>query len=190
LFLKKPAYTDFSEQRIHPFTNRISAKLGFFLVCLLLSHCGYQMAGSGSLPGGIQTLTVRTLENRTTVTGLEATMTNALITELNRRYKGAMALNGQADATLTGTLLSLSKNTLSRRGEHTTVEQQVSVRVMLTLTHSDGRVLWRKQNLQEDEAYTVDAGDNQGNEGALRLALDQLAQRLAETVVRQLTENF
>ncbi len=166
------------------------AVIGLAFVCLLLQGCGYQMAGSGSLPGGVRTLTVHTLENRTGETNLAAKVTNALITELNRRGKMVLAANQHPDATLDGTLISLSKRTISRSNENTSLERRVILRIALTLTHADGRVLWQRQDIVEDQAYAVNDAATSATEVELGSALDQLARRLAETVVRQLTETF
>lgn len=183
---------------IRPGSRFISAKrpgwglavIGITFVCLLLPGCGYQMAGSGSLPGGVRTLTVHTLENRTGETTLAAKVTNALIAELNRRGKKVLAADQQPDATLDGTLISLSKRTISRSNENISTERRVTIRMALTLTHADGRVLWQKQDITEDQAYAVNDADTSATEAELGSALDQLTRRLAESVVRQLTETF
>ena len=166
------------------------AAIGLAFAWMMLPGCGYKMAGSGSLPGGVRTVTVHTLENRTGETDLAVKVTNALIAELNRRGKKVLAANQQPDATLDGTLISLSKRTISRSNENTSLERRVSLRISLTLTHADGRVLWQRKDIVEDQAYAVNDAATSATEAELGSALDQLAQRLAETVARQLTETF
>ncbi|MEJ2038482.1 MAG: LPS assembly lipoprotein LptE [Desulfosarcinaceae bacterium] len=160
------------------------------LLCLALLGCGYQMAGSGSLPGGVQTVSVHTLENRTEETNLGTTMTNALIAELNRRRKGVLENGPRADAVLAGKVVSLSRRTISRRTANTTAERRVTIRIALTLTSADGTVLWQNQNLQDDQAYAVEGEGSETTAADLNAAIDRLTRRLAETIVRQLTENF
>ena len=118
------------------------------------------------------------------------TVTNAVITELNRRGKKVINKDQRPDAILTGTLVSLTRKTISRSSENRTAERNVTIHVALTLTHNDGRILWQRQDIQEDQDYAVNDTDTSAMDAGLSSAVDQLAKRLAETVVRQLTENF
>lgn len=148
------------------------------------------MAGSGRLPEGVQTIAIPMFVNRTAETGLEATITNAVITELNRRRNGAVVDPEVSEAVLRGTIESLKRSTLSRKVAHSSSEQLVTVTISLVLTASDGRVLWRGDHLTAEQAYTLVGDDRQGTDYNLDEAIATLAQRLAENVVGRLTDDF
>ncbi|MGD8835015.1 MAG: LptE family protein [Desulfobacteraceae bacterium] len=161
-------------------------------ICLgMLSACGYQFAGRGDLPGAIETVAVEVLENRSSETGVEIFVTNALINELNRRREGSVVDADRADAVLSGTIDSIVWNTVARKDSNTAVERRVSATVSLTLTDVAGSVLWKKSGLSAAQAYDVDqSGDKTVTEGNRRQAIGVLSEQMAEYVYRQLTDNF
>ena len=158
-------------------------------LCLAVA-CGYHMAGSGKLPGGIQKIAVNVLENRSGETGVETTMTNAVVIELNRRRKGVVVDEAQAEGILGGTIESLRSDTVSHKGSHTSLERRVYVTVSLKLTDPKGKVLWKANRLQAEQAYPVVEGDKPATENNRRQAIATLAQRLAENIYRRLTDEF
>ena len=161
-------------------------------ICLgMLWACGYQFAGRGDLPGGIQTVAVEVLENRSSETGMEISITNALINELNRRRQGSVVDAGKADAVLSGTIDSIVWDTASRRGINTASERRVSATLSLTLTDVAGSVLWKKSGLSAAQAYDVaQDGDKTITEGNRRQAIRVLSEQMAEYVYRRLIDNF
>jgi outer membrane lipopolysaccharide assembly protein LptE/RlpB len=165
---------------------------GIFLLAavLLWTGCGYRLAGRGELPGNVQSIAVRMLENRSAETGVETLITNALINELNRRRQGSVTSPDRADAVLTGTIDSLAWDTVSHRGVNTAAERKVYAAISLTLTDSSGKVLWQRSGLSGSQAYTV-VGDNKtATEINRRQAVAILAEQVAENVYRRLTDNF
>ena len=170
---------------------RLTLSCLWILVMMLpLSGCGYRMVGGGSLPGGVETIAVTLLENRTSETGLETMMTDALITELNRRRKGGVSDADHAQAALGGTIQALGRDTIARRGINTSLERRVYVVVNLTLTQNDGEVLWKSEGLRAEQAYAVSEDDSAVTDANRREAISELSRRLAETVVRRLTDDF
>lgn len=170
-----------------------STLLVFAVVLLLMSTlagCGYQVVGRGSLPGGIQTLAVRILENRSSETGVETTFTNALINELNRRRRGSVVDMNRADGILEGTIESLSWGTVSRTGTNTAAERRVYAQLSLTLTDGQGNVLWQRSGISAEQAYTVVDGNKTATENNRRQAIGTLSGQMAENVYRRLTDNF
>lgn len=157
----------------------------------MLTSCGYQFAGRGELPGGIQTLAVQVLENRSSETGVEIIITNALINELNRRRRGSVVNVAKADAILTGTIDAISWDTASRRGINTASERRVYATLSLSLTDAAGSVLWKRSGLKAAQAYEVAAdGDKVATENNRRQAISILSEQMAEYVYRRLTDNF
>jgi outer membrane lipopolysaccharide assembly protein LptE/RlpB len=152
--------------------------------------CGYQLAGQGELPGNVQSIAVRMLENKSSETGVESLITNALINELNRRRRGAVTAPDRADAVLAGTVESLRWDTVAHRGVNTAAERRVYATISLTLTDRSGKVLWRRSGLSGSQAYAV-VGDNKtATEINRRQAVAVLAEQVAENVYRRLTDNF
>lgn len=157
---------------------------------VFLVGCGYRMIGGGSLPGGVETVSIPLLTNRTSETGLETVMTNALIVQMNRRQGGSVLDAEKAQAALSGTIDTLGHDTLARRGTHTSLERRVYVVVSLMLTRKNGEQLWKGNGLRAEQAYVVIDGDPISTDANRRRAIGQLAERLAETVVRRLTDDF
>jgi len=156
----------------------------------LLSGCGYGLAGRGELPGDTQTIAIRMLENRSSETGVETLITNALINELNRRRRGSVVDADRADGLLAGTIESVTWDTVAHFGVNTASERRVYATISLTLTDRSGNVLWKRSGLRGEQAYTVVNDNKQETENNRRRAIAILAQQVAENVYRRLTDNF
>jgi outer membrane lipopolysaccharide assembly protein LptE/RlpB len=156
---------------------------------LFFSACGYQFAGSGNLPGGIQTIAIEIFQNRTTETGLENTITNDLIYEFTRKGRSVQKNSKDADAILTGVIESERVTTISRQAQQSALSRRVEIIVNLKLTGSDGGVKWSRSGVSAFEDYNV-ATDKQANEISKRRAIENLSKKLAEKVYNRLTEDF
>ncbi|MEA3429388.1 MAG: LPS assembly lipoprotein LptE, partial [Thermodesulfobacteriota bacterium] len=141
----------------------------------------------GSLPSGIQSVCVTILANRTSETGVENTFTNDLIYEFTRN--GKIAGIDKADALLSGVVKSMSIETISHRGVHTSLERRVRFTLDLKLTDNDGRTIWSK-SVSENEAYDVATDNKLTTEQNRSKAISTLSTRLAEKVYNSLTEDF
>ncbi len=157
---------------------------------LLFLGCGYRLAGSGDLPGSVNTVAVEVLTNRSSETGIETTMTNALVDELTRRRQGLVVDTNKAEAVLSGTIESLGWDTIARKGAQTSLERKVYVVVSLALAAPEGKVLWQVRQLRAEQAYAVVEGDKSATETNRRSAINLLSQRLAELVYLRLTDAF
>ncbi|MDO9565144.1 MAG: LptE family protein [Candidatus Desulfaltia sp.] len=160
----------------------------FAILCFLvfLSACGYRFAGGGTLPSGINSVSVKILENRTSEIGIENTFTNDLIYEFTR--KGKIASIDKADAFLSGVIQSMSIETISHSGVHTSLERRVTFTLDLKLTDNNGRIVWSKA-VSGDEAYDV-VSAKLSTEQNRHDAISTLSKRLAEKVYNSLTEDF
>lgn len=152
--------------------------------------CGYQFAGHGQLPGGIDRIAVNVLINRSAVNDIESMVTNALVSEINSRRRGAIVKGGDAQATLAGTIDSITWDTVSHRGVNTAAERRVYIVISLALSDLDGKVLWKRARLSAEQAYTVVDGNKPATENNRRQAIDLAAQRVAETAYQQMIDNF
>jgi outer membrane lipopolysaccharide assembly protein LptE/RlpB len=161
--------------------------ISLFLV--LFPSCGYKFVGSGSFPAGVESVCISILENRTSETGMENVLTNDLIYEVTRGSKVALTSRDKADALLSGVIKSMSIQTISRTGTHSSLERRVRVAVDLKLTSPDGRVIWSARGVSANEAYDV-APDKLVTEQHRRDAISVLSKRLAETVYNRIIADF
>lgn len=159
-------------------------------ILVFFAGCGYRLAGRGELPGKISTISVRMLENRSSETGVETLVTNALISELNRRRTGSVTDPERADAVLSGTIQSLTWDTVAHRGVNTASERRVYITFALTLTDRSGEVLWKRSSLSGAQAYAVLEGNKSATDNNRRQAIGILAEKMAESIYRSLTDNF
>ena len=159
------------------------------IIVLFFSACGYRFAGSGKLPGGIQTIAIDIFKNRTTETGLENTITNDLIYEFTRKGRSVQKNSKKADAVLTGVIVSERITTISRQAQQSPLARRVEITVNLKLTGSDGGVKWSASNVSAFEDYDVST-DRQVTDINKRKAIENLSERLAEKVYNRLTDNF
>jgi outer membrane lipopolysaccharide assembly protein LptE/RlpB len=178
-----------SERDGHAPPRRVWLAAALIGVVLSLTACGYRLAGVGRLPGGVNTVAVTMLGNRTTESGVETTMTNALIDELTRRRQDMVVSVDEADAVLSGTINGLTIETLSRSATLIAVERRLVVTASITLTDRQGNILWEDRQLRAEQAYPV-ASSRAATDTNRRLAVGQVAQRLAEYVYERLTDAF
>lgn len=170
--------------------ERQACGLLLVICAAMLAGCGYHFAGYGQLPGGIDRITVNMLINRSPVNDIESTVTNALVNEIKRRHRGAIVKGGEAQATLAGTIDSITWDTVSHRGVHTAAERRVYIIISLSLSDLDGKVLWKRARLAAEQAYTVVDGDKPATENNRRQAINLAAQRIAETAYQHMIDNF
>lgn len=159
------------------------------LVCLtLLASCGYRLSGSGRLPGDANTIGISVLTNRTALSGLETTVTNALVDEFTRRQQNLVVEASRADAVLGGTIDALSTETVARRSTLTAVERRMVITASLVLKNQKGVVLWTHR-ITASQTYAVDTSRPETDRN-LRMASARVAQRLAEFAYARLTAAF
>jgi len=161
------------------------------LALALTAHgCGYRFAGSGALPGDIVSLSISMLGNRTAEAGIETIVTNDLVNEfiLNSRVKLTDA--EQAEAILGGWVTAIRVDTASRVSYLESSERRVTVTVLLTLTHKDGRVLWQDGTLSDNEVYDVINDNKAATNRNKRQAIAVLSARLAEKAFNRISDTF
>ena len=160
-----------------------------FLLLMFFSACGYRFTGGGSFPAGIRSICIPALENRTSETGAENIFTNDLIYEVTRDSKVVLTSRDKADALLSGVIKSMSIETISRKGAHSSLERRVKIAVDLKLTGTDGRLIWSAKSVSANEAYDV-MPDKLATEQNRRNAILSLSKRLAQKVYNRITDDF
>jgi outer membrane lipopolysaccharide assembly protein LptE/RlpB len=158
-------------------------------IALAVAGCGYQFAGGGEFPYGVKKIAVEVLSNRTSEVGLENTITNDLIYELNRSGQVQVVDPKNADAVIQGSIEKLAIRSVSRSSILTSEAERVFVFINLQMVRPDGEVLWKENGIKEDEAYSV-GSDKLGTEANRRQAINNLSPRLAQKIYNRMTANF
>jgi len=150
------------------------------------------VAGKASnLPPNAHTLAVPTFQNRSQTYRIEAKLTSAVVRELNTRtqYRIVSDLAG-ADAIMRGSVLSTQIEPLtydSRTGRASS--GVITIRMSVTLTGSDGQVLYSNPNyLFRDEYQTSEQVSSFFEEEDP--AFDRLCRDFAHTLVSNVLEAF
>jgi outer membrane lipopolysaccharide assembly protein LptE/RlpB len=159
----------------------------------LLWGCGYSLVGTGKgwLPDDVRTVWVPAFINDTPVVGLEQRLTAAVLRELSarRRLKPAPGLE-QADALLTGRISGYSLQPVRFDTDGRALEYQVLITARLTLTdRKSSKVLFDEPAFLFRQPYNVPVtGSTYFNPEIL--AIDQMAQPFARSVVATILEGF
>lgn len=164
------------------------------LACAILGFlaggCGYRFTGGGRLPEGISKLFVMEFNNRTAETDIATLFSTDLKDEFTRRQIILVNTAEEAQATVSGTLMALSDETVSRRGQTTALERRLRVVLNASLKNDKGRTLWAGKGISADEVYSVVDTDDSATSRNKQQALILLAKRLAENVYNQMTVDF
>jgi hypothetical protein len=163
--------------------------LAVIIIPLFFWGCGYRLAGSGNLPGGVQSVAIEVFENRTPEIGLENIITNDLIYEFTRRGRSVQKSSKTADATLTGVIESERITTISRQAQQSPLARRVEITVRLMLTDRDGVVKWSTSGVSIFEEYDV-SSNRTVTERNKRIAIETLSKKIAERIHNRLTDNF
>ncbi|MEE4357297.1 MAG: LptE family protein [Desulfococcaceae bacterium] len=159
-----------------------------FAVLLLLSACGYRFAGGGKLPFDVQSLHVEIYQNRTSETGAEVTFSNDMAYEFSRNgYQ--IADKEKAGAVVSGEIISILVDTVSRRGQIGSLERRVSARVNIRITDSEGKELRNLKNISQSDVFAV-SSESSTNDYNKKMVLESISKRIAEDVYSRLTEEF
>jgi hypothetical protein len=168
---------------------------------VMLSGCGYHQIGVAThLPPDVRTLAVPIFQSRVQAYHTETTFTEAVVRELNTRTKYRVLTssgdgtfngsNGNADATLKGTILTETISPLtfdSTSGQ--TSSYLVTVHAVVEVVAHDGTVLYRNPGFEWREQYqsTQDlSGFVQEDSAAVR----RMARDFAQGLVSDMLENF
>ena len=157
----------------------------------ILFSCGYRYTGGGVFQSDAETLFVNIFENRTSTIGLELSLSRELSNEITSRGK-QNALVGSlenADAILSGEINSIRISTASLRTESVSATRRVEITVQAWLTNPSGRLIWRSGPVSASQSYDV-AENNQVTEDNKRVAIDRVANQIAEALYNRMTQRF
>ena len=163
------------------------------ILLLALTGCGYHRAGSAThIPANVRTLAVPIFTTHAQAFHTEMAFTEAIVRELDTRtrYRILQTAAPEADATLTGTILSQTVAPLtydSSSGQTSSYLLTITAKILLTA--HDGRVLYQNDALIFREQYqsTQDlSGFIQEDSAAVR----RISRDFAHTAVSDMLESF
>lgn len=151
--------------------------------------CGYRLAGGGLIHNDIARVSVAIFENKSTESTAGISFTNELIREITAKTDTIVVGGGNATRKISGTVQSITFSTLSRSSSEDVTERQVSAKVDVVLAGAGGERLWSVKNFSATESYDVSdsAVDDEANK---QKAVDLIAERVAERLVSQMTNDF
>jgi outer membrane lipopolysaccharide assembly protein LptE/RlpB len=158
----------------------------------LANGCGYALVGRGAnLPADIKSVYLRPFENQTPRAQVEQILTRALAEELVTRHRFAVVSDvAQADAELQGAVQSFGVTpvTFDEQGRATEYEISIVARVAFKRTGSDD-LLWSNERYLFRDNYPIEVSES-GYFDRETLAIEQVADKFAETMVSDLLEGF
>jgi outer membrane lipopolysaccharide assembly protein LptE/RlpB len=159
----------------------------------LAGGCGYSLVGRASnLPADVREILIRPLENQTPRSQVEQFLTSAIADELVTRQRFAVVQSeAEADAVLSGAVtgFTVTPVTFDADGRATEYEITVVARMSFRRTGAEGAVLWSNERYAFRENYKVEVSET-GYFDQEDTAIEEVADRFAETMVSDLLEGF
>lgn len=216
--------SDVRHQRIsfHPLSFKLYllshfaiSPLCFFSLCtfvFLSAGCGYQFSGGGTLPRGVQKISLAEIDNETLDVGTEKQLQWALEQEFRKR--GNTIVDEGGEGVLNVTMRQLDLRPLSFDSQDQVLEYELILLLDAQLTHREtGQLLWQANNMRVTTDYeavpqvvvttspqflegNLNAEDLSGltdiqfSETQRRIAVEYLFTMAAREVYLRLSENF
>lgn len=174
---------------------KFSPRLAAALLCpLLVSSCGYHVAGKGDLvPKNIQTIAIPPFGNATLRYRLTDKLPQALSQEFiaRTRYK-IIADPNLADAVLKGTVVNFVTYPIlfdQVSGRASGLQINLTMQVSLT-ERATGKVIWTRPNYTYSDRYEISVTNTNQYFEESAPALDRLSRSVARDVVTSILDNF
>jgi outer membrane lipopolysaccharide assembly protein LptE/RlpB len=153
--------------------------------------CGYHIMGrGGEFPGGIQSLAIGPLDNTTKEVNLNAIFVSALRREFINRREVEIVTEKKADASLQGTITSITTRSTAYDREARAREYRVTIIMdLLLVRRGNGEILWRGNEIKGFEEYLAST-DVIVEEGRKNAAIRKIADDLAEKIYIKIKERF
>jgi outer membrane lipopolysaccharide assembly protein LptE/RlpB len=160
---------------------------------VILSGCGYALVGRANfLPPDIRTIQVPTFVNRTTRVELEQRVTSAVAEEIVSRARLQLVSSpSEAHVILRGVIQSFGITPVSfnEEGRATRYQAFVTAAIELVDHRSEDKPIWKNDQYIFRETYEIDPSQLDAFDQETR-AIQQIAERFAESVVASLLEGF
>jgi outer membrane lipopolysaccharide assembly protein LptE/RlpB len=173
------------------FLRKVSKATAALVAFAAVSGCGYNFKGAGlTAPAGVRTIAVTVLDNRTSESGIETVFTSDLAYEFTRSKALRVVDSKEADAILSGSIASMTVDTISHTGDYESDERRVTMTLDLALKRADGSVIWSDRAVSERETFEVSRSDKLETERERRVAIEAISKRLAEKVHNRILQDF
>jgi outer membrane lipopolysaccharide assembly protein LptE/RlpB len=158
-----------------------------------LTGCGYALVGRGAnIPEDVRSVYLQPLTNQTQRSQVEQALTRSIADELVTRQRFAVVGSAaEANAEILGAVTGFGVTPVTFDAEGRATEYEISITAQITFKRvgTEGAVLWKSDRYTFRENYPVDpsAADYFDREDQ---AIEEAAQRFAETLVTNLLEGF
>jgi len=171
----------------------VSARLGLLTVIilglfLLAAGCGYHVSGKGGgLPLGVRSLSIPVFVNQTSKPDIEATITNAFVSE----FVSSVDVAEDGEAVMEGLIKSYSLGTVSYTRSDVNLEQRLTVVMSVVLRRRPGgAVLWQDEDVRDYEDFMIDSTDVNATREAELEALRKISRDTARLVKERMLDDF
>ena len=163
------------------------------LIALLATGCGYALVGRANfLPPDIRTIQVPAFVNRTTRVELEQRVTSAVAEEIVSRARlQLVSVPAEAHVILRGVIqgFGITPVSFNEQGRATRYQAFVAASIELVDHRNDDKPIWKNDQYIFRETYELDPSQVDAFDQETR-AIQQIAERFAESVVANLLEGF
>ena len=170
---------------------RRSPLVALVAACILMG-CGYSLVGRGTnLPESVRSVHLQPLENLTARSQVEQILARAIANELVTRQRFTLASEAaQADAELAGAVVGFAVNPVTFDSEGRATEYEIAITARMSFRQLDPeKVLWANDRYLFKDSYTVEASEASFFDRET-VAIEQVAQKFAQTIVTDLLEGF
>jgi len=161
-------------------------------LCAIVIACGYGFAPQGEyIDKRIQKIYVGQFDNKTAFAEVENYVRSAFIDQfiLTQRFKIVESAE-LADATIKGSVLTLTTAPLSYRSTTVVAEERATMTLALTFRDKEtGKDIWKSQGISGTVDYTIDSNINL-LPATRRTAFIKLANDTAEKIFNQMMSGF
>lgn len=165
-------------------------RLLLLVIALSLGACGYHFPGQGgALPGGVERIHVAMFDNQTREPLLENRLTTEVIAIFSGRANIRQVAIEEAEAQLTGRILSYDSRAISFQQGDQISKFRASMVVAVRLQRSANQALLWEGTVRWQTEYDA-AADKMLQGDDERRAQDLLARRLAEEIFSRLLDDF
>lgn len=165
-------------------------RLLLLVIALSLGACGYHFPGQGgALPGGVERIHVAKFDNQTREPLLENRLTTEVIAIFSGRSNIRQVAIEEAEAQLTGRILSYDSRAISFQQGDQISKFRASMVVAVRLQRSANQALLWEGTVRWQTEYDA-AADKMLQGDDERRAQDLLARRLAEEIFSRLLDDF
>lgn len=158
------------------------------LAMLLISGCGYHIAGKGGkMPGGAESLAMPVFVNMTVKPDIESDLTAAFVSE----FVTSVRVEGTSPHAMYGVINRYELTPVSFTKSDINQEYRLTVELALSIVEKkSGKVIWHEDSVTDFEDFTININDVTETTEREEAALRKLAKDTARLVKERMFEGF